>query len=238
MFEPYPPPSSQRRSIPIAVTLALHMVLLALWHMSRSASAPSPHAQYEPYELRLIALKPPRPQPAAAAPSKAPPRPSTAAPRAPVMAPQSITKLAITPPAPPAEPATFAAPRAPTPSADAIMQQARRDVGKIDRDLRKAYPGGPIKAPGDSPQIRLEKGIELAHDMAPPGLFEAPKVKEIIDPGQYGRRRYRVITALGTYCLTHESNRGNDGQDVFTANRLPKKSNCPPDEQPATQQKW
>ncbi len=233
------PPSPNRRIVAIAAMLALHMVLFAGFQLSRQASAPVTAARYEPYELVLIPLREPKPappKPAEKTPDKVTPRaaaiPALGPP--PVAAPQPVTE-----PEPITEPVAIAAPLEPSKSADEIMRQARRDVGKIDKDLQKAYPGGPIKAPPNTPHIRMVKGMELAHDMAPPGLFEAPKITEIIDPGQYGRKRYRVVTARGTYCLTYESV-SSPGQDHFRLNNSAqaKRSNCPPDEQPATTQKW
>ena len=227
-------PSLKRRSPAIAVTLALHAALFAAWQGYQRSPAATPAQPYRPIDLIMIPFKQPRvAAPAPAVQPKPPPAVIAAARPAAI-----IAARAAPPPVAVTEAAPVAAPLPAARSADEIMQQARRDLGKIDKELRKAYPGAPITAPPDSPQIRLVKGIELAHDMAPPGLFEAPKVTEIIDPGPYGRKRYRVITALGTYCLTYESNHAPDGQDVFVANRTPKMTNCEKNEQPATKQNW
>ncbi len=74
--------------------------------------------------------------------------------------------------------------------------------------------------------------------MAPPRWYQAPKSTEIIDPGGYGRRRYRVITAHGTYCYTYESNRAPDGRDVMKNGPAQKRTTCEENELPPTQQKW
>ena len=83
-----------------------------------------------------------------------------------------------------------------------------------------------------------ERGMQEASDMAPTKLYEAPKVTEIIDPGGYGRRRYRVVGARGTYCITVESNHAPDGIDSMQHGIKPKRTNCPPHEQAATKQDW
>lgn len=230
----------------LVATLALHLLVLASWYLTRATvdtvdedqetiqwvnieptrpAQPTPQVPSPPEPAKL-------PQPAAPAPARTAAAPS---PKPPV----AITQAeAVAPPAPEAPPAPLAQPTQDTPSASDMLQRARKDIGKIDKDLRKEFPGARIKAPKDSPQLRLVRGIEHAAEMAPPKWYEPAKVKEIIDPGPYGRRRYRVITAFGTYCTTYESNRSPDGRDVMQKGPTPKHTNCPPDEQPATTQKY
>jgi hypothetical protein len=93
-------------------------------------------------------------------------------------------------------------------------------------------------APVVTAQMKLEKGIAEAADMAPNKWYQAPKTQEIMDPGGYGRRRYRVVGPRGTYCVTYESNHGPDGRDSMRDGLPPKMTNCDPDEGPATFQKW
>jgi hypothetical protein len=127
-------------------------------------------------------LRPPRPD--------APQRPAEAAPPAP-------EALAATPPAPaeaaPAQPAR--------PSVDEIMRMAKRDIGKIDKDLRKEFPQRGERAPLDTPQARLEKGIAAAHAAVRPKFYEAARMEEISSPGGSGARIYKVTTAVLTYCI-------------------------------------
>ena len=118
------------------------------------------------------------------------------------------------------------------------MRQARRSIGKIDQDLRKAHPGQPISAPASNGATRLAQGLQAAADAAPNRWYEAPKVTEIIDPGSYDRRRYRVVGARGTYCITVESNHAPDGLDIGSKGIEHKKTNCEESEQAATRQKW
>jgi hypothetical protein len=84
------------------------------------------------------------------------------------------------------------------------MEQARRDIGGIDKALRKENKPY-IAAPLDSPQIRLRRGIEQANAMAPNRLWEAPKVEELVNDTGDGARRSRVITGNGTYCITERA---------------------------------
>lgn len=235
-FSP-PFPHQDRRLAGFAATVALHLALLALW----SAAHKRPRTDSdEAARIQWVNIAPPQ-----ALKSPAPPKPTKppAVPRATARQaarPAGLDEpLAMTVPAPAEAPVPApVGEAAPARSAAEMMQQARRDLGKIDKDLQKEFPGARIKAPPDSPQIRLVKGIEHAAEMAPPKWYEAPKVEELIDPGGYGRRRYRVITANGTYCVTIESNHAPDGIDTMKNGIKPKITTCPKDETPATSQKW
>ena len=232
---PYLQPS--QRAAGVGAAVALHLLMLALWYLNQA----SVDTQDEDSEtIQWVNIEPARRvEPTPETPK--PPEPRERLTRAQVSEPAAIATrrpLAVTeaqtvaPPAPPAETTQD------TPSVDDILARARKDIGKIDKDLRKEFPGARIKAPRDSPQLRLERGIELANELAPPKWYEPAKVKEIIDPGQYGRKRYRITTAFGTYCTTYESNRAPDGRDVMQKGPQPKHTNCPKHEQPATTQKY
>ena len=120
---------------------------------------------------------------------------------------------------------------------DLAKEQARASVEK--QDAAKTLPDStrPLTAtPQQQAWQRFEKGIERAGELAPPRPGEAPKIEEIIDPGGYGRRRYRVISSTGTYCITYESNHAPDGLDAMANGIQPKITTCPKDEQPATTQ--
>ncbi len=220
----------QRRLAGVAITLVLHLALLLAWQHTRQA--PKPVA--DPDRIEWVTIAPPRPVKPAPEP-----KPQARAAAAPAL------RAAAAPSAPPRPVAAAAEPMAPpaaeTPvarSADDILQQARKDLGKIGKELGKEFPGPRIKAPQDSPQMRMARGMEEANELAPPKWYEGPKVKEIIDPGGYGRKRYRVITANGTYCITVESNHAPDGLDSMKNGIKPKLTNCPVHEQPATTQEW
>lgn len=119
-----------------------------------------------------------------------------------------------------------------------MLDRARSAVGEIDRGLQEAGKSKFIRAKPVSTQMRLERAMQKAHDMVPNKWYEAPKVTEIIDPGGYGRRRYRVVGANGTYCITIESNHAPDGIDTMQHGIKPKLTNCDVDEQAATKQDW
>jgi hypothetical protein len=149
----------------------------------------------------------------------------------------------VAPPAP-AAPSTPTAPTsagvptqatAPARSAGQIMEQARRDIRGIDKALRKENRPY-IVAPLDSPQIRLRKGIELANEMAPNRLWEAPKVEELVNNTGDGARRSRVITGGGTYCVTERAT--NTSIDMIEKHGKLRITSCPEHEEPAKQQAW
>lgn len=120
---------------------------------------------------------------------------------------------------------------------DLAKEQARATVEKIDAEKPLPESTRPFTAtPQQEAWKRFEKGIERAGELAPPRPGEAPKIEEIIDPGGYGRRRYRVISATGTYCITYESNHAPDGLDSMANGIKPKITTCPKDEQPALKQ--
>jgi hypothetical protein len=137
-------------------------------------------------------------------------------------------------PAASAEAPAAAAPAA-SPSARQILERARRDIGGIDKALRKEnnpYIGAPL----DSPQMRLRRGIEHAADMAPPKLWEAPKVQELVNNTGDGARRSRVITGDRTYCLTERAT--NTDVEMIEHHGKLRITNCPTHEEPSKQQAW
>jgi hypothetical protein len=217
-----------RRLAGLAATLALHLALLWMWQLSRrhadEADVPVDRIQWVNVQPKKAVKVPP---PVAAAPPEA--RPAAA--RAAVAQPPPV-RIAAPSPAP-AEPVAEAPPAK---GHDEILADARRDIGKISKELGKEFPGPKIRKPRDTPWTRLEKGIELANELAPPKWYEAPKIKELVDSGSYGRKRYRVITALGTYCITYESNHAPDGIDVISKGMQQKKTTCPQHDLPPTKQ--
>lgn len=219
-----------RRLAGLAATLALHLVLLLLWQLSRvqvrQADTAVERIQWVNVQPKKVARTPPPPAAVPPVARREVVRPAAAAPPPPVqLAPPSAA---------PAEPV---AQIAPGPGHDEILAQARKNIGALSKELGKEFPEQKIRKPRDTPWTRFEKGIELANELAPPKWYEAPKIKELVDPGSYGRRRYRVITANGTYCITYESNHAPDGIDVISKGMQQKKTNCPEHELPPTKQK-
>lgn len=228
-----PPLSLQppRHLTAIGISLAVHVLLVVLWQASRPAllrDDTPPAMQF----VRVLPLPEAfdRPPPVPALPSQAPaPARRHAAPQAQEAAPPPESPAASTTPL--AEPST-------KPSAADLLARAKAAAGGIDSALRKENPRRGIQAPIVTAQMKLERGIARAGEMAPNKWYQAPKTEEILDPGGYGRRRYRVTTAMGTYCVTYESNHGPDGRDTMRDGIPPKLTNCDEDEQPATFQKW
>lgn len=243
-----------RHAAGIGISLAVHAMLLAMWQLSRTTLAPD---TVTPEAMVLRLLPPP-----SSAPSSDPAGPASDTTPPPVR--RGVTPaLTQQPPAlasdtaspihkptaeataeAPAEPAAAeAAPSlagdAPAPAASgSMLERARAAAGGADRALRKEKPTRGIVAPVVTAQMKLSKGIAEAADLVPNKWYEAPKVTEVLDPGGYGRRRYRVVGAAGTYCVTYESNHAPDGIDTMRDGIKPKKTNCDPDWGPPTIQKW
>jgi len=91
-------------------------------------------------------------------------------------------------------------------------------------------------APPDSPQIRLRQGMEHAHAMARPRVWEAPKVEELVNNTGDGARRTRVITGRGTYCITQRAPTTN--VEMIQMHGWTRLTNCPAHEEPAKPQEW
>jgi hypothetical protein len=231
------PPARERRLTGIVITVLLHLALLWGWDASmRLPAEPDTHRS----AIAWIDIPLPRPVPKAVpkpaprhssaeqAQARATARPRESAPETPT--PMAAIDMPQEAPDAPAVP--------PAPSAADMLAQAKRDIGKFDKELRKEFATRGISKPADSPQIRLAQGIEDAYDAVPPKWYQSAKIKEIIDPGQYGRKRYRITTAFGTFCMTYESPNSPTALLDPSKRVEPKMTNCPVHEQPATQQKW
>lgn len=117
---------------------------------------------------------------------------------------------------------------------DLAKEQARATVEKLDAAKPLPESTRPMTAsPKEKAWQQFEKDVERAGELAPPRPGEAPKIEEIIDPGGYGRRVDRVISATGTYCIVHESNHAPDGIDSMQRGIQQKIVTCPKDWQPA-----
>ncbi len=110
------------------------------------------------------------------------------------------------------------APPVPGPTAVDILSNAKRDIGKIDRDLRKSFPKL-LEAAPDSMQSRLEKGIAAA------GKPNAPRMEEIISPD--GQRMTKVTGPDGSYCVRKAGAGATDGLDSIQNGVRAKTTNCP-----------
>jgi hypothetical protein len=231
-------PPRDRRHIGIAATIAVHLVLILGWQMTRRLPAVTPDPPASTIQwIRLPA--PAVPQPRREKEEREPVRPvvvpragAITLPRMTVPAPPAVAPAAVDTPAASATlPATPAAPSA----SATMLERARRDVGAIDRALRKE--NNPyIVAPPDSPQIRLRKGIQAAADMAPNAWYEAPKVAELVNNTGDGARRTRVISGGGTYCVTERS----PATSIYMIEKHGKTSitSCQAHESTASSQEW
>ena len=247
-----------RHAAGIGISLAVHAMLLAMWQLSRTAPVPDT-ATPEAMVLRLLSTTSSAPSSVPAGPAQETTPPPLRRGATPAPAQQPPARVADTPmpiregttektaeataqaPAEPAaaEAAPAMASDAPAPAASgSMLERARAAAGGADRALRKEKPTRGIVAPVVTAQMKLSKGIAEAADLVPNKWYEAPKVTEVLDPGGYGRRRYRVVGAAGTYCVTYESNHAPDGLDTMRDGIKPKLTTCDPDWGPATIQKW
>ena len=180
------PSPAPRRGGVLALTLAVHLLALLLWTQERR---PMSHRlpQVVTILLQAPANRPTRPaqdrteRPArsAAAPAALPSfAPRTEAPRdtAAGPAPSTPDAAAASPGTSAGDPATATtptlAPAAPTtvnegtpspaaPSGGFAFGLAKRQAGRIDRELRKGKPGVPDEP--DTPMARFRRGLESAH---------------------------------------------------------------------------
>lgn len=221
----------------IGISLAVHALLLGAWQLSRPVKLQDDAS--EPRRMQFLRLLP-APTAMPDRPGQVPPLPAPATrPRAVQTSPQRVEPAqAASAPDTIALPAPPTADASPAASASELLRDAKAAVGAIDRALRAENPTRGIHAPVETRQMKLEKGIARAAELAPNKWYQAPKVEEILDPGGYGRRRYRVVGAAGTYCVTYESNHAPDGLDTMRDGIKPKITNCDEDELPATKQKW
>lgn len=218
----------------LALTLLLHAALVAGWQQARKMRLP---VQGEPEFVQWVRVAPRLPEAvvaeiipdrprAHAAPrpmaSSAPPAPAREAIAAPVPA------EAVAAPAPTTEPAAG--------TARQMIEQAMRDAGAMDRAVRKDSKPT-IVAPPDSPQIRMANKFWEAAALAPNKWYEAPKIVELVNDGGDGARRFRVLTALGIYCITERS--PATSIDMIEKHGKQRITNCGHEhEQPANPQEW
>lgn len=227
-------PPRDRRHVGIAATVVVHAVLVVGWQMTRRPPAVTPDPPRSTIQwIRLPA--PVVPQPRTREKEEQAPARQPVMPR-----PGAITLPRVTvPTAPVATPPAADTPATATPAAPSagatMLERARRDVGAIDRALRKE--NNPyIVAPPDSPQLRLRKGIQAAADMAPNAWYQAPKVAELVNNTGDGARRERVISGSTTYCMTERA--PTTSIDMIEKHGKWRQTNCPEHESTASSQEW
>jgi hypothetical protein len=107
---------------------------------------------------------------------------------------------------------------APT-AATAIVDNALREAGKIDRELRRNSPN-PAERALALTRSRQERIIADAFRRD-----EGSRIVELELPD--GRRMSKVITPFGSYCVFKESNAIVGGRDVFKDGVKNKVASCP-----------
>ena len=162
--------------------------------------------------LRHTLPAPPKPLPSIKPAAARVPR----LPSLPILAPVSRPLPAVPTVAPaPATPETITL--VPPPSAAEILAQAKRDVGKIDRDLRKEFPQRGEQKLDDTGFKRMQQGFAEAYAAVPPKWYEASKIEEVGANAAKGSRTYKITSALGTLCVTTRA--GKNGETMI--------GNCP-----------
>jgi len=170
--------------------------------------AASPMSSAAPGAPEASDARPPKPVSARPATPTTPQMPATSATAAAASTAATTSAAATTstvavPAATPAERTPYVDPLAAQPGpaelpAD-VREQALKAVGAIDRELR-AGERKLITAPLHTPQARLERGFAEASAAVKPKWFESAKIELFSAPND-PKRIYRIITALGEYCL-------------------------------------
>jgi len=110
-----------------------------------------------------------------------------------------------------------------------VREQALKAVGAIDRALR-AGERKLITAPLDTPQARLERGFAEASAAVKPKWFESAKIELFSAPND-PRRIYRIVTALGEYCLFYPDKASMSANSAAGSGHAsfgqPRMSSCP-----------
>lgn len=82
----------------------------------------------------------------------------------------------------------------------------------------------------------MQYGMERAHAMAAPRLWEAPQIEELVNQTGDGARRTRVVTGNGTYCISERAPTTN--VETIEAHGKLRLTNCPQHEDIAKPQEW
>ncbi len=210
-------PPLPRRAPGLLLIVLLHAGLAYVIVQSRPRLATDENLPQGPAIswLRHTLPAPPKPlplpgiKPAAARVPRLPSLPIVA----PVSRPLPVASMAQAPA--PATPEAITAP--PAPSAADILAQAKRDVGKIDRELRKEFPQRGEQKLDDTGFKRMQQGFAEAYAAVPPKWYEASKIEEVGANEARGSRTYKITSALGTLCVT--TGAGRNGETTI--------GNCP-----------
>ena len=204
-------PSTLSRHAPrMLLAVLLHLLVMYLFLQSQTVTLVEPAEPQGPriQWLRAVAPEviPPPARPvgkpeAPAAVRRIPARHTVAAP---ISAPAQVAPAA---PELVAEPA----PSSPVPpSAADILAQAKRDIGKIDKDLRKEFPVRGMQKQESTAFQRMQQGFEQAYAAVPPKWYEASRIEEIGADDRSGVRVYKITSALGSICVSTIPGRGGE----------------------------
>lgn len=201
-----------RRASGLLLIVLLHLGLATILLQSRPHVVTDENLPQGP-AITWLRYSPPAPPKPALTPLPST-KPATAkAPRQPVPAPISRP---LPPPAAEQTP-TPAMPETTTaitpPSVADILAQARRDVGKIDKALRKEFPQRGEPKFEDTAFKRMQQGFAEAYAAVPPKWYEASKIEEIGANEARGSRTYKITSALGTLCVTTRA--GKQGETML-----------------------
>ena len=203
-------PSLPRRAPGLLLIVLLHAGLAHVVLQSRPSVSTDENLPQGPAIawLRYTAPAPPKP---VALPSAKPA--AERVPRRTIPAPVSrpLPPPAAEPAPAPATPEAITAP--PAPSAADILAQAKRDVGKIDKDLRKEFPQRGGEKFDDTGFKRMQQGFAEAYAAVPPKWYEASKIEEVGANEARGSRTYKITSALGTLCVTTRA--GKQGETMI-----------------------
>lgn len=90
------------------------------------------------------------------------------------------------------------------------MALAKRNVGKIDRELRQQFPQRGIQKKEDTAFQRMQQGFADAYAAVPPKWYEASRIEEIGADAKSGIRVYKISSALGSICVSTIPGRGGE----------------------------
>ncbi|WP_395827663.1 hypothetical protein [Collimonas sp.] len=131
-------------------------------------------------------------------------------------------------PAPPGTTVPQVPVASPRPSAEEMVDAAKRNIGQIDRDLRKdtSAAAEPLPAPAATPnrQEILEKALAgpvVPKDAPRPG---ETTMEDITRPD--GQRVTKVTGPNGTYCVTQISVGNTKGEDIIQRGAISRTTSC------------
>ena len=203
-------PPLPRRAPGLLLIVLLHAGLAYVVLQSRPRLAADEHLPQGPAIAWLRHTPPAPPKPIALRSAKPA---AEHVPRRTIPAPVSrpLPPPAAEPAPAPATPEAITAP--PAPSAADILAQAKRDVGKIDKDLRKEFPQRGEQKLEDTGFKRMQQGFAEAYAAVPPKWYEASKIEEVGANEARGSRTYKITSALGTLCVTTRA--GKQGETMI-----------------------